>query len=83
MSNNVSSFNATNDGALSVLNAVATSMKISTPIDAALSNNSKFLYVLNSGDQSITVMSVTNDGSLGFLQNVTGLPVGDVGLAAK
>ena len=82
-SNNVSSFNAANDGALSVLNAVAADMKIKTPIDAALSNSSKFLYVLNSGDHSITAMSVSNDGSLGFLQNVTGLPVGDVGLAAK
>jgi len=82
-SNNVSSFNAAGDGALTVLSAAAASMNIKTPIDAALSNNSKFLYVLNSGDHSITAMSVANDGSLGFLQNVSGLPVGDAGLAAK
>ena len=82
-SNTVSSFSAAGDGALSVLSAAAASMNIKTPIDAALSNNSKFLYVLNSGDHSITAMSVANDGTLGFLQNVTGLPVGDVGLAAK
>jgi 6-phosphogluconolactonase (cycloisomerase 2 family) len=82
-SNNVSSFNAADNGALTVLSAAAASTNISIPIDAALSNSSKFLYVLNSGSHSITAMSVDHDGSLGYLQNVTGLPVGDVGLAAK
>jgi 6-phosphogluconolactonase (cycloisomerase 2 family) len=82
-SNNVSSFNAADNGALTVLSAAAAGTNISIPIDAALSNSSKFLYVLNSGSHSITAMSVDHDGSLGYLQNVTGLPVGDVGLAAK
>jgi 6-phosphogluconolactonase len=82
-SNTVSSFIADADGMLDVLSAVAASMSISTPIDAVLSNNAKFLYVLNSGSESITAMSVANDGGLGFLQNVTSLPDGAVGLAAK
>ena len=82
-SNTVSSFLADNNGMLGVLSAAAASMSISTPIDAALSNNSKFLYVLNSGSESITAMSVANDGGLGFLQNITGLPDGAIGLAAK
>ena len=82
-SNTVSSFSAANDGALSVLSAAAASMGLNTPIDAALSNNSKFLYVLNSGNESISALSVSNDGSLDHLQNVTGLPDGATGLAAK
>jgi 6-phosphogluconolactonase (cycloisomerase 2 family) len=56
---------------------------MSAPLDAALSNNSKFLYVLNSGTESITALSVSNDGSLHFLQDVAGLPDGSAGLAAK
>jgi 6-phosphogluconolactonase (cycloisomerase 2 family) len=82
-SNTVSSFLADADGMLDVLSATAASTSISTPIDAVLSNNSKFLYVLNSGTESITAMSVDNHGTLGFLQNVSGLPDGAVGLAAK
>jgi 6-phosphogluconolactonase len=82
-SNTVSSFHASGSGMLNVLEAVAAGMDINVPIDAALSNNSKFLYVLNSGSGSITGMAVNHDGSLGFLQNVGGLPHGDVGLAAK
>lgn len=81
-SDNVSSFSAAHNGALSVLNG-ADGTNIKTPIDAALSSNSRFLYVLNSGNQSITAMEVDHNGSLSFLQNITGLAVGDVGLAAK
>ena len=82
-SNTVSSFLADADGMLDVLTAAGASTGINAPIDAALSNNSKFLYVLNSASESITAMSVANDGGLGFLQNVTGLPDGAAGLAAK
>ena len=82
-SNTVSSFLAKGGDMISVLSAVAANTNIGVPIDAALSNNSKFLYVLNSGTESITAMSVDNDGSLSFVQNVSGLPDGAVGLAAK
>ena len=53
------------------------------PIDAALSNNSHFLYVLNSGGHSIGVYSVAVNGSLGSIQTLAGLPNGATGLAAK
>jgi 6-phosphogluconolactonase (cycloisomerase 2 family) len=68
---------------LSLLGAAVASREMSAPLDAALSNNSKFLYVLNSGTESITALSVSNDGSLHFLQDVAGLPNGSAGLAAK
>ncbi len=55
----------------------------SVPIDAALSNNSKFLYVLNSGNQSMGAFSVNNDGSLSHIQNISGLLNGGTGLVAK
>jgi len=48
-----------------------------------LSNNSKFLYVLTSGNQAISAFAVGNDGSLGRVQVETGLPIGTSGLAAK
>jgi 6-phosphogluconolactonase len=82
-SNTVSSFLTAHDGMLDVLSASAASTGINVPIDAALSNNSKYLYVLNSGNESITAMSIGNDGSLAFLQNLSGLPNGAAGLAAK
>jgi 6-phosphogluconolactonase (cycloisomerase 2 family) len=82
-SNTVTSFLADNKGMLEVSAAAVGSMNFSGPIDAALSNNSKFMYVLNSGSESITAMSVDNNGSLHYLQNVTGLPDGAAGLAAK
>ncbi|WP_121356032.1 lactonase family protein [Flavisolibacter nicotianae] len=82
-SSTVSSFLAGHGGSLQVARAVAANTKISGPIDAALSNNSKYLYVLNSRSQSISAFSVDHDSGLGFLQNLGGLPVSAVGLAAK
>jgi 6-phosphogluconolactonase (cycloisomerase 2 family) len=52
------------------------------PIDAALTDNSKYLYILNSASHSISAYAVANNGSLTTLQTVTGIPVGDNGLAA-
>jgi DNA-binding beta-propeller fold protein YncE len=81
-SNTVSSFSSVN-GSLDISSAAAGSTSIAAPTDAALSNNSKFLYVLNSGSRSVTAFEVNADGSLSFIQNVSGLLRGDVGLAAK
>ena len=53
------------------------------PIDAAFSRNSRFLYVLNSGDGSLSAYSVRADGGLVDLAGVDGLPAGANGLAAK
>ena len=53
------------------------------PIDAALNNNSKYLYVLNAGSHSIGVYAVANNGALSIVQTLAGLPAGATGLAAK
>jgi 6-phosphogluconolactonase len=82
-SSNLSSFTPVK-GQLSVLEAVAgTTGAGSATIDAALSVNSKFLYVLSSGVNTITVFEVASDGGLDQVQTVTGLPASTVGMAAK
>ncbi len=81
-SDNISSFSAGKAGSLDLLHAIAATTGAG-PIDAALSNNSKFLYVLNSGSHSIGAFSVDNDGTLSHIQNISGLPNGATGLAAK
>jgi 6-phosphogluconolactonase (cycloisomerase 2 family) len=55
-----------------------------TPIDAAVSRNSQFLYTLTADSHSISAFSVRqNDGSLSPVGVAAGLPVGTVGLAAR
>ncbi len=55
----------------------------SEPLDAALSTNSQYLYVLEGASVSISAYSVENDGSLVLVDEEMGLPAGSVGLAAK
>lgn len=55
----------------------------SAPIDEALSNNSKFLYTLNSGNNTISGFLVRGDGSLRSISGAGGLPSGANGLVAK
>jgi 6-phosphogluconolactonase len=83
-SGNISSFKASNQGSLDVIQAAGgvTGMG-SEPIDAALSNNSKYLYALLAGTECIASFEIHSDGSLEWIQNSAGLPDGSVGLAAK
>jgi 6-phosphogluconolactonase len=82
-SSNVSLY-TTDKGDLTVMDAIAgTTGAGSSPLDAALSANSKFLFVLNAGTNTISVFEVGSDGSLGSVQTVPGLPAGAVGMAAK
>ena len=54
------------------------------PIDMALSENSRYLYVLNSGTETIRVLRVRSNGSLTTVDGgVDGLPNGAAGLIAK
>lgn len=56
----------------------------SMPIDAVFSSNSEYLYVLNSGDDSITAYAVDNrSGALTLVGTTTGVPDGATGLAAR
>ena len=67
-SNNLSTFNINAyTGNISVLNSISATTE-KGPIDAALSKNSKFLYVLNSGSYSINAYKVADDGSLSNIQ---------------
>jgi 6-phosphogluconolactonase len=55
----------------------------STPIDAAVNNNSHYLYALLGGAHGIAQFEIQPDGSLVNLGTVPGLPAGDSGLAAR
>ncbi len=82
-SNNISNFNVnTNTGSVSVNTAVAATSGAG-PIDADLSNDYKFLYVLNGAGNSITGYAVGANGNLTYMQTITGLPPGANGLAAR
>lgn len=82
-SNNLSSFDINkHTGGISVNTPIASTTGMG-PIDAALSDNSKYLYVLNSGGHSIGVYTVANNGGLSLLQTQSGIPAGATGLAAR
>lgn len=53
------------------------------PLDIDFSGNERFLYTLNSGDGTVGAFEVYPDGSLGHLENMSGLPPGANGLAAR
>ena len=55
-----------------------------TPIDLALSRDSRYLYTLNSGNETISAFAVNANGSLASIAGgITGLPDGANGLAAR
>lgn len=85
-SGTVSGYRISFDGTITLLDADGVTGDTgagSAPIDMALSNNGRFLYTLNSGDQTIGAFKVHADGSLSQLQGANGLPVGANGLAAR
>lgn len=53
------------------------------PIDAVISADGRFLYTLNSGNQTIGVFSIGRDGDLEPRGSVSGIPAGANGLAGK
>ena len=82
--NSISGFSVAPDGHLALLpNGVTPSHGIH-PIDMALSANSRYLYVLNSGSGTISAFRVHADGSLAPLAtSASGLPASVAGLAAR
>jgi 6-phosphogluconolactonase len=73
-----------NDEALTLANSVAgTTGMVSAPIDMTLSNNSRFLYVIAGGSQSVVAFKVNKDGTLTMVDTEGGLPLGAQGIAAK
>jgi hypothetical protein len=49
----------------------------------AITPNGSYLYALNGGNQSVSLMRVAHDGTLTLLQSISGLPAGANGLAVR
>jgi len=85
-SGNVSGYRVEFNGVLRLLNAdgqTANTGTGSTPLDAAISNDARFLYVLTPGTGNIQGFSVSLDGSLTPLSQATGVPSSASGLIAR
>jgi 6-phosphogluconolactonase (cycloisomerase 2 family) len=84
-SGSVSSYRVSGeDGTLTLVNSVAGDTGAgSGPIDMALNNSSRFLYVLGGASQSVASFRVERNGNLTSIDNDEGLPLGAQGIAAK
>lgn len=84
-SGNISSYRVSGeDGTLTLANSVAGDTGAgSGPIDMALNNSSRFLYVLAGGSQSVASFRVERNGNLTSIDSDEGLPLGAQGIAAK
>src|SRR5713101_999768 len=85
-SGNVSGYRVEFNGVLRLLNAdgqTANTGTGSTPLDAAISNDARFLYVLTPGTSNIQGFVVALDGSLTQLSRATGIPSSASGLIAR
>jgi 6-phosphogluconolactonase (cycloisomerase 2 family) len=82
-SNNITTFGVNVfNGNINISEAISATTEAG-PIDAALSRNSRFLYVLNGVAHSIQGFAVAANGSLSPVQTVSGLPAAANGLAAR
>jgi 6-phosphogluconolactonase (cycloisomerase 2 family) len=82
-SGSVSGFSITPEGAIRLLGDGGAAVIGSGVNDIALSANSRYLYVLQTGGaQAIHAFRIQDDGSLTALGPVGGLPTGTRGLAA-
>jgi 6-phosphogluconolactonase len=84
---NISGYHINHNGSLSLFNDGGNTGSTgdgSSPIDAALSNGSGYLYALGAGTHTISVFKVNrHNGSLTSVQTVTGMPDHAAGLAAN
>jgi 6-phosphogluconolactonase (cycloisomerase 2 family) len=82
-SNTISSFTVSRQGDLQLLASAAAATPAGTvPIDMALTRNGAFLYVIGTGNGSLTGFRV-QDGKLSQVVSVTGLPLSIQGTAAR
>ena len=85
-SGNVSGYKVSFSGALRLLDAdglTADTGAGSTPIDAAISNDNRFLYVLTPGTGNVQGFAISLDGSLTPLSEANGIPSSASGLIAR
>jgi 6-phosphogluconolactonase (cycloisomerase 2 family) len=84
-SSTVTGYAVANDGSLGLLDGDGVTGHTTpggAPIDAALSRNSQYLYVLSGGTNTVTAFEVGADGSLTSIGDVN-IPAGSVGIAAR
>ena len=85
-SGNVSGYRVGFSGGLQLLNADGQSASTgtgSTPLDAAISNDSQFLYVLTPGTGNIQGFAISQDGSLTAISQTTGIAASGSGLVVR
>jgi 6-phosphogluconolactonase len=85
-SGNVSGYRVGFNGAIHLLNADGITVSTgagSSPLDAAFSNDGRFLYVLTPGTNNIQGFGLGLDGSLTPQTQVTGSPTSASGLVAR
>src|SRR5262245_50925638 len=84
-SGNVSSYRVSGeDGTLTLVNSVAGDTGAdSAPLDMALNNSSRFLYVLGGASQSVASFRVERNGNLTSIDSDGGVRIGAEGIAAK
>ena len=85
-SGTVSGYSVGFSGALRLLNGdgiTANTGPGSTPLDAAISNDNRFLYVLTPGTGNIQGFVISLDGSLTPLSQASGIPASASGLTAR
>ena len=83
-SGTVSSYRVQAGGVLVLLNAVAGDVGgSSVPTDEALSANSQFLYVIDSGTGNVSAFEIDSNGGLTAIAGAGGLPITAQGIAAE
>jgi len=85
-SGNVSGYRVGFNGALRLLNAdgqTANTGSGSTPLDAAITNAARFLYVLTPGTSNIQGFAISSDGALTPLSQAPGIPSSASGLVVR
>ena len=84
-SSSVSGYRVSREGSLTLLNADGVTGNTGPnthPVDASLSQNNRYLYVLTTGAPTVAIFKVKEDGSLQARGSVN-VPAGTVGLTAR
>jgi 6-phosphogluconolactonase len=85
-SGTVSGYRVGRDGALTRFDDGGVTANLgadSAPIDMAISPDGRFLYVLNSGNQTVSLLRIHDDGALSMLETTGGLTPGVTGLIVR
>ena len=77
----VSTFSVSPQGELAYLGT--TTIPGMTPLDMAVSENGRTLYVLAAGSHGIVELSVAHDGSLTFAGTLPSIPATAAGIAVR